>query len=179
MLQTPFRQNKECFDVLHDSLDQIPKLEEFEIFLRGDLNISYGDDKSTLKTLVCKYSLTQLIILPTLITARTSTILDLILTNSKYVESCGTEEVRMSDHERSTPSIKACMVKISTVDFKCRCITNFIKDDFQNDLVSRNWLDFYHTEDVDDQWETLHEIIHKTADKHCLIKKFRGRKELP
>lgn len=75
----------EFFYFLYESLDQIPKFEEYEIFLCGDLNIPYGDDGSgdfgKLRAFERKYSLTQLIDTPTRITARTSTTLDLILTN--------------------------------------------------------------------------------------------------
>lgn len=173
----------EFFDFLHESLDQIPRLEEYEIFLCGNLNIPYGDDSSgdyvILKTLERKYSLVQLIKSPTRTTARTSTILDLILTNSRYIQTSDTEEINMSDHEPVFAIRKKHKSTIKRVDFECRCFSNFIKEDFQAYLVNRNWESFYHLNDVDTMWDTLRSIIHKTADYHCPLKRFRGKKELP
>lgn len=171
------------FDCLHESLDQISKIEEYEVFLCGDLNIPYGDEKShefgKLKTLENKYSLTQLINLPTRITARTSTTLDLILTNSRYIETSGTEEINMSDHEPVFAIRKKQKVRTTKVDFECRCFAAFNKDEFQADLVTRSWDEYYQMEDVDNLWETLYDVIYRTADRHCPLKSYRGKKVLP
>lgn len=68
-------------DHLQSILDQIDKLEEFELYICSDMNIDYGQPKSPgykkLKNFEAKYNVSQIITSPTRCTATTSSILDL------------------------------------------------------------------------------------------------------
>lgn len=159
---------------LHDSLDQRAHLDEFEVYICGDLNIPHNDTTSAdfrkLKELENKYSLTQTISIPTRHMAHSSSILDLILTNSRFIALAGSYEINIGDHEPVFVIRKKAKIKIDRVDFRCRCFTGLVKEDFQRYLITRDWDSFYQLSDVDELWDHLNSVILRVADPHCPMK---------
>lgn len=123
---------------LHSILDGINKLDEFEIFICGDMNINYSQSNSPglkkLKNLESKYNLSQIISRPTRCTARCNSILDLIFTNSLNISYASPVEVNISDHEPVVAIRKSVRKKLPKFSFTCHSFHNYSKPDFQMDL---------------------------------------------
>lgn len=158
-------------DSLQSTLDQIPHLDDFEVYVCGDLNIPYNNITSPgynkLRAFENKNGLTQIITSPTRCTAYTESILDLIITNSSCITSSGSIEVNISDHQPSYIIRKHEKTKHPLVNFRCRTFHNYVKDEFQAELV-----------DLDSLWNIMEDRIRRLADEHCPFKDFRERKEL-
>lgn len=111
-------------DHLQATLDQIDRIDEFELFICGDMNIDYSQHKSPgykkLKNFEVKYNLTQVITSPTRCTAMTNSILDLIFTNSPCISFASPLEVNISDHEPVVAIRKLTRQKLPKVSFTCR-----------------------------------------------------------
>lgn len=129
-------------DSIQSTLDSIPHLNEFEVYICGDLNIPYNLSSSPgykkLRTFEMKYNLTQMITCPTRCTANTESILDLIFTNSSCIVSSGSLEVNISDHQPSYVIRKHERVRHPLVNFTCRSFHGYVKEDFQSDLSNND-----------------------------------------
>lgn len=136
--QPPSGKVEVFIDHLHDILDSFSHLDEYEIFLCGDLNIPYNQPSTLgfkkLKVLENKYNLSQLITCPTRCTANSQSILDLILTNSPHIASSGALEINISDHEPVFALRKQKSLKHPLVSFSCRTFSGYVRDDFHADL---------------------------------------------
>lgn len=159
------------FDHLFNTLDAIPKIDEYECYICGDFNIPYNLVSSPgykkLKILEHKYNLTQYINTPTRCTSFTQSILDLIFTNSTCIDASGTLEVNMRYHEPVFVIRKHLRPKPTLVNFRCRTFNNYIKENFQEDLVNHDWSDYYGTDCVNQLWDILDSAIRFYADIHC------------
>ena len=82
-----------CLGEIHRTLDIIQDSENSEVTLMGDLNINYKNRNSTsfklLKEIEQDFGLKQLIKDPTRITLKSSTLIDLILTDCTCVSVSG------------------------------------------------------------------------------------------
>lgn len=144
-------------------LDEIEGIDEREIYICGDMNIPYNQTNTIgyrkLKMLENKYNLTQVVKTPTRCTARTSSILDLIFTNSNCLSMSATDEVNISDHEPVYIIRKKRNVKPKRVTFECRDFRSFNDEAFQDDLKRYDWSGFYRENDVDSLWDELRNVI--------------------
>lgn len=122
----PSGNTTECFNQLENALDKIHKLEEYELYINGDLNniIAYNltttADYKKLKQFERKYNLHQLITSPTRCTATTRNILDLMLTTCNSILLSGSDEINISDHQPVWLIRKKLSVKKPLVDFESR-----------------------------------------------------------
>lgn len=161
------------FDNLENALDQIRKIDEYELYINRDLNIPYNITDSPeyrkLKMFERKYNLTQLIKTPTRCTAKTRNILDLMLTNCKYISDSGSDDVSISDHQPVWLIRKKRAVKSSYVDFECRCYANYNKIDYQNDLLTQDWDSFYRLTCPNELWDCMSEYIIETAERYIVL----------
>lgn len=137
--------NIDCFlGHLQSVLDQIDKLNEYELYICGDMNIDYGATNSPgfkkLKNLEAKYGLSQLIQSPTRCTATSNSILDLIFTTSNNICSASPMEVNLSDHEPVIVIRKSIKLKHPKVSFTCRSFHNYSRENFQSDLDNYDWM---------------------------------------
>ena len=131
------------FETLVGRLDA----ENVEYYLMGDLNCNFGstvmDHNSTILTSITDlYGLQQLISEPTRITKSSSTLIDLIFTNSPDKIVCsGVSHISISDH-----SLIYAFRKLSTGLFTkghstvtYRKFKNFDSASFRNDIWLQNW----------------------------------------
>lgn len=173
----------ECFNRIENSLDTIDNLEEYEIYINGDFNIAYNLENTSefkkLKQFERKYNLTQLIKTPTRCTAKSRNILDLMMTNSKIILASGSEELNISDHQPVWLIRKKLPIKPTYVNFKCRCYTNYDKQTYQNELMTYDWTDFYNEHCPNKLWEEMESVILETANKHCPVREYTHKRELP
>lgn len=170
-------------DGKNDTLQAIPKLHEFEVFITGDWNIAYNQENSAghkkVDELCTRFGFSQVIQEPTRCTLDTSNILDLIITNCTHVRAAGTTEVNLSDHQPTYLIRKKKKAKIETTKFTCRSFKNYIRDDFQSSLLNVDWSSLFQSTDPNTAWELLYTEILKCADKHCPFQTFTRLSKLP
>lgn len=175
--------NVTCFvNCIHDTLDAIVHLEEYDIYVCGDFNIPYNETGSTgvkkLKSIESKYGLKQYITSPTRCTSQSKNILDLIFTNAKHIRKAVADEVSISDHEPVYIVKKKMTTKLPRSSFTCRSFVEYERDLFQQDLLNYDWSTYFRTQVVDDLWAELKDVITRVADLHCPVRVHSNRKKL-
>lgn len=128
-----------------------------------------------LKKMETKYNLTHFISAHTRCTAASSTILDLIFTNSSCIASASPIEINISDHEPVVIIRKSTRQKLPRVSFTCRSYQNYSREAFQADLYNHDWSLFYDGSGVDEMWDIMEQAILDTADSHCPYKSYNER----
>ena len=98
--------------------------------------------------------------------------LDLIFTNSMYVKEAKEMNLNLSDHLAVRLTRKKIWVKQKKISFRGRSYKNYVKEDFQEDLVNLNWGKFFEETDPDKLWEILRGAITKTTDPICPLMSF-------
>ena len=172
----------DLFETLVGKLDA----ENAEYWLLGDLNCNLGapilDHKSKILSGIADlYNLEQLIEEPTRITESTSTMIDLIFTNTPDNVACsGVSHVGISDH-----SLICAFRKLSTgrsnVGHKTdKTITyrnskNFDLGSFRADIGSQNWDDIKSLKGPNDMWRAWKTNFNRIVDKHAPVRVKRVR----
>lgn len=127
-------------DELYDTLYTINHLNEFEIYIMGGCNLPYNHPQSSSTKKLCKFEarfgLKQIIDSPTRYNLNSANILDLIFTNSKYVQSSGTWDLSLSDHQPVYVVRKKSRIKIQRTTFTCQNFSDYDKGQFRNDLIN-------------------------------------------
>ena len=158
-------------------------LRKSDIFILGDMNVNYMNKKSPdykkLDFFVRSNGLTQCISNTTRNTDKTKSLIDLVLTNSKFIKSAGTLEHHISDHQPIFVIHKKSRDRRMTAEFKGRSYRNFDKNVFHNMLSEVDWDTFYDITDVDDSWDFLLVQISVILDQLCPIRSFRIRNYRP
>lgn len=159
-------------------LDRIEKLDEFEVYICGDMNIDYSQRTSPgckkLKNLETKYNLSQTISAPTRCTASCNSILDLIFTNSANILLTSPIKSNISDHEPVIAVRKSVRQILPRVNFTCRSYHSYSSEAFQADLDDYYWSLFYNSSDVDGMWDEMEKVILDVAI-HCPYRTFTER----
>lgn len=170
-------------DELYNALYSIDRLNEFEIYVMGDCNLPFNQSQSVsskkLQEFGARFGLRQVIDSPTRYSLNTANILDLIFTNSKYIQSCGTWDLSLSDHQPVYIVRKKARVKIQRTTFTCRNFFNYDKGQFRNDLSEYDWGPFFLLKDPNEAWSFLYRVLNTLADKHCPYKEFVSKKVIP
>ena len=151
-------------------------LSKVELFLLGDLNVDYKNKTSPnykkLSFFVQSNGLLQLIHNTTRNTSNSSSLLDLILTNSKYIKIAGTLNHFVSDHQPIYVVKKKKRDNRPKVEFTGRSYRNFDKDLFKEELSKCDWSDFYKLADPETAWDLVLDRFLPILDKMCPIRKF-------
>lgn len=144
---------------LTETLQGIPKLQEYEIFILGDMNLPYNQSNSPsypkFKEFEAQFGLRQLLTTPTHFDLDVANTLDLIYTNSVHIKSSGTWEISLSDHKPTYVIRKKVRSKIKRVPFECRSFQRYVKEDFQMDLSDYNCGEFFLLEDPELAWQHI------------------------
>ena len=134
---------KNACKLINEAFEKDNMKDNTDVFVPGDFNINFGNTSSrlfkeldfTMKSL----RMTQFIREPTKISFRngedTSTILDLIFTNTESVLGAGLLDLNISDHMGVSVIRKKINVKPNKIEFKGRSYKNYVKEDFQDMLV--------------------------------------------
>ena len=154
-------------------------LGRLEVFILGDLNVNYKNKSSgeykRLNFLMQANGLTQLISSTTRNTDKTNSLLDLILTNSKYISKAGTLEHFISDHQPIFVVKKKRRDKRPQVEFEGRSYRNFDKEQFKKKLIDNDWSQFYKVGDPEAAWEYILNRLMPILGEMCPIRKFKLR----
>ena len=147
-----------------------------EVFIMGDFNIDITKQSSKnskdLINLFNSFGLRQLIKETTRFGNRNSCI-DLIFSNSDYISNSGTLNLNYSDHQAVFISRKKLKISKKRISFKGRSYKNYNKDIFQNNIIGDNWLTFFDSNDPNECWNILKNIILKHLNDLCPLKEFK------
>ena len=158
---------------LRGSLETATTNNNFENIITGDFNINYklrhSHPYKLLKEIERDFGLKQLIDQDTRITARSSTLIDLILTDCQFVLESGVLDVSISDHCAVYMIKKKPRLEYTRVETKCRSYKKYVKIEMQNSVETNvRRLEFWENENnIDMMWETLLKLIEECANIHC------------
>ncbi len=158
--------------------------EDKELVLLGDFNCDYlkidtckqvGD----LKFICDMHQLTQLIDLPTRVTAQSKTLIDLFYT-SKYelFNESGVIQTSLSDHYMIYAIRRAKPMKGQHKTINYRSFKDFDEDNFISDLSDLPWDDIERIDNVDEALNVWYSMLFDVVDKH-LPKKSKRAKSSP
>ena len=157
-------------------------LGKLDIFILGDMNVNYLNKKSPnykkLDFFVRSNGLTQCISTTTRITDKTKSLIDLVISNSKFIKAAGTLEHHISDHQPIYVIHKKSRDQRQSAEFRGRSY-KFDKTVFQNMLSKVDWDKFYDLKDPDIVWEFLLTQITSILDKICPIRTFHIKNYRP
>ena len=159
---------RECLHTLN--------LSKTDVFLLGDLNINYKNknspDYKKFSFFAKSTGLIQHITATTRNTDKSKTLIDLALTNSKFVRSSGTLDHFISDHQPIFLVHKKGREHKPKAEFSGRSYKNFDKETFESKLLNLDWKEFYTSTNPSDAWRFLHENILSVLNEMCPIKTF-------
>ena len=168
---------------LNDCLGELD-LSKVEVFILGDINVDYKKKTSPsykkLKFFTQSNGLTQHISNTTRNTSKGNSLLDLVITNSKYVSSSGTLNHFISDHQPifvvKKKKKRDCR---PSVEFKGRSYKNYDTVAFKKGLLEQNWDDLYNMTDPNLIWKYIADRFTPLLDKMCPIRTFQIKNYRP
>ena len=151
------------------------------ILLMGDINIDMHDHNcigfGEINEFMNLYGLKNLIKDKTCFFKGHESSIDVILTNSsKKIFKTQTFELGVSDcHKLISTSFRSHVPRLKTKNISYRCIKNFDRDTFNQELSS-NLSNSFTLSNTNDSYKLLLEIVSTTIDKHAPLKskKIRG-----
>ena len=115
----------------------------------------------------------QLIREATGISPTSSTIIDLVFTNSDYAGSSGCMSLNISDHLATFVTRKKHFQKSKKIKFEGRSYRNYNRDNFQRDLIGEDWDGFYQCQDPNLCWDTMYNLIVENLENYCPTKTYK------
>ena len=172
----PPQGNAETFsDYIFDTINGASLHPNTDIFILGDMNFDFLDKKNKevrdITHMARSLGLRSLIKSPTRLST-TNSCLDQIFTNCDVVANAGTLNCSVSDHIGIFVSRKKGPAKSDRVRFEGRSYRNYVKEDFQGQLIDANWEVFYNEQDPETCWRIMAGIILKYIDIMCPLKTF-------
>ena len=146
-----------------------------DIFILGDFNVDVkntkmGDNKK-LSFFFKSNQLTQWINENTRNTINTNTVIDLGISNCKYISHSGTIPVFISDHQPIHLIKKKSRDRRPKESFMGRSYRGFDEKRFKQSLRNKNWGEIINTESAELAWDSLFRELQKEFNDMCLIKK--------
>ena len=158
-------------------------LSKVNMFMMGDLNINYKNKSAAAYKKFHFFSqsngLTQYINTTTRNTDKSKSLIDLALTNSKYVSASGTLEHYISDHQPIFIIHKKGRDTRETVHFEGRSYRTFDKDTFRKQLLESNWEGLYQSSTPDQAWSCILRNLTAVLDQMCPLRRFRIKNYRP
>ena len=151
-------------------------LGKVELFVLGDMNVNFKSKKTReykkLNFLIQSNGLTQHIKDTTRNTKDSNSLVDLVLTNSKYVSSAGLLDHYFSDHQAIFVVKKKKRDKRPKAEFKGRSYKNFDRKVFRDRLINLDWDSFYKIQDPNLAWDFILDSFLPILDIMCPIQTF-------
>ena len=173
---------KKAISYLDDGLKTL-NLSKLDIFLLGDFNINYKNKKSPdykrFDFFAQSNGLTQHINSTTRNNEKTKSLLDLAITNSKFISHAGTLEHYISDHQPIYIVHKKGRDERQSAKFSGRSYRNFNAADFEDKLRALDWGGFFDISDPGVAWEFIIQRITSVLDVICPIRTFHIKNYRP
>ena len=158
-------------------------LSKINLYLLGDFNVDYLNKSAAnfrrLDFFVKLNGLTQLITNTTRNTDKSKTLIDLILTNAKYIEKAGALNHFISDHQPIFTIYKKQRDSRPEVDFRGRSYRNYERATFKDKLLECNWDEFYQIKDPNVAWDFILRKVVPILDQMCPIRSFKIKNYRP
>ena len=166
-----------------DECLQTLNVSKTDLFILGDLNINYKNKSSPeykkFNFFAQSNSLTQYINSTTRNTDKTKSLLDLAITNSKFVSHAGTLDLFISDHQPIYIIHKKGRDIRQSVEFEGRSYRNFDAVKFKELLLGLNWEGYYTLTDTDKAWAFIIDNITAALDIMCPVRTFHIKNYRP
>ena len=165
---------------LMSGIDKLPK--DSEVFILGDFNCNMLQNNRLTGQVndLCKArGLNQLVDEPTRITETSSTLIDLILSNSDHAKDCEVHDIGLSDH--CFVCVKRGQVKIERHPkfVESRSFKNFSQEVFLERLGNLDWSNVMHTLNVDDAADAFNQNVLNVLNTIAPVTKKRVRESNP
>ena len=151
-------------------------LNKLNLFIMGDLNINYKNKSAgsykKLHFFIQSHGLSQHINTTTRNTDKTKSLIDLAITNSKYVCKSGTLDHYVSDHQPIYIVHKKGRDVRQSVKFEGRSYRSFNHDAFRDALRGLDWEGFYELTDPNLAWAFVLSSITPILDDMCPLRSF-------
>ena len=158
-------------------------LQKVDLFLLGDLNINYKNKQSPdykkLNFFAQSNGLAQHISSTTRNNDKTKSLLDLAISNSKFISHAGTLSHFIRDHQPIYIVHKKGRDLRQSVEFEGRSYRNFKIEGFKDILLSSDWRGYYDLNDPGEAWDFILSIIIKAVDAMCPVRSFRIKNYRP
>ena len=179
----PLGKVEKALKQLGQNLDSLAKPTD-EVLIMGDFNVNYQNQRSPnykkIKFFEKANSLDQKISTTTRNTKTSKTLLDLALTNIKYIRAAGALDSFLSDHQ---PIFILKKKKKNTGKneqrFEGRSYRNYKKQNFTDNVMNKEWGHFYNANDPTTAWEEMCKLIAEEADKMCPVREYKIRNSKP
>ena len=110
---------------------------------------------------------------------KTNSLLDLAITNSKFIQQAGTLELFISDHQPIFLVHKKGRDTRQSSKFSGRSYRNFKSEIFKNALRDLDWGELFRLDDPEDAWEFILANITSVLDIICPIRSFHIKNYRP
>ena len=169
---------------LRNNLGSWEARDKYDIVIMGDLNINMKHKKSPgydLLTDFCKdYFLSQVIKHQTHITQKTSSLIDLVITNIEHISNVCVHNIVISDHLPVSITKKKDREIKEYSKVTCRSMSKYDKTYFQSLINNdRYWCNFWQLEGVEEKWHIMHKIILHALNEALPLKSVKVRKNNP
>ena len=157
--------------------------ENLEYFLLGDLNIdclptNNSPNRDKITEIFDIYGLEQMINEPTRITDKSSTLIDLCITNSPTnVVNSSVLHLSISDHSLVYMVRKTHYKSNGARIVEVRSLKNFSRENFLRDIELKQWSNVHCSDDPNEMWATWKTMLMKTIDKHAPCRSRRTGKK--
>ena len=149
---------KKAFESLNKALNAVDGT-KIDIFITGDFNIDYKKKSNPAYKQLSFFekanNLNQIIQNDTRITNKSSTLIDLILTNAKYISTFGTLDTFISDHQPIFVIKKKRKEIKQSQSFTGRSYKAYSKEHLTGALLGKDWREFYEAPTPDKKWSLL------------------------
>ena len=164
-------------EILKAGLQQVNELHKYEVVVVGDLNLDCSNPLSEsckkIENICTEFGLKNYIDIPTRITANSNTILDVILTNIRNVDSWGVLNYNISDHNPVFLIKKRKKsAKINTW-VEGRSYKHYDRELFMQKLRDLDWSILPLLKDPNEAWKMIYGAILYEIDKMCPFRKFK------
>ena len=160
------------FNKLFECMLSIVNELKMETILMGDMNINYlkKSDHQELKDIINIAGLKQIIDSPTRVTTESSTLIDIILTNSEQnIAKWKVVPLSLSDHDCVGCVRKLNNRKYTGKTIKIRNYSNYNSTEFCKDINAENWHKLYLIQSANEAWAFMEDMLMRNINKHAPI----------
>jgi len=151
--------------ILTDNIRKFPK--NSEVFILGDINSL----SAIVKEFLQRHSLKSCINKPTRVTPSSSTQIDVIFSNSRYISFSDVFSSGISDHDIliTVRTLRAKTLSNKPKLINTRSFKNFNSAKFCEDLSNADWSTVINVDDIDIACDSFSKIINNISDKHAPV----------